>query len=258
MHFFFRTPIAERKRPLQEQLQYLETLQKVEKELEELLQKRQDLPEELKHFENQLEEGKTRLEEKQEALATLEKNHRMKELELETEVERIQKFEAKLFQIKTNKEYHAALKEVEDTRRANATREEEILSFLEGIDQSSRELKEEEKSFKEFASQIEEQKHQIEGILAGLDVIEESVREKQEKIRKELDNGLLKQYQVIKERMAGIAVVPAIKEACQGCNIDIPPQLYNEVLKGDRLIFCPNCQRILVSGEKATNEEALA
>jgi uncharacterized protein len=31
-----------------------------------------------------------------------------------------------------------------------------------------------------------------------------------------------------------------------GCNMQLPPQLYNTLFKGDEMYFCPHCQRILI------------
>ncbi|MBW2644346.1 MAG: hypothetical protein JRC89_13545 [Deltaproteobacteria bacterium] len=37
-----------------------------------------------------------------------------------------------------------------------------------------------------------------------------------------------------------------VKDAlCYGCNVNLPPQLYNELFLGNSLKFCPNCQRII-------------
>ena len=52
----------------------------------------------------------------------------------------------------------------------------------------------------------------------------------------------------------GLAIAKVRNEVCTGCNMNIPPQLYNEVLKLNRLIQCPNCKKIL-SVSSAKSEE---
>jgi predicted nucleic acid-binding Zn-ribbon protein len=32
---------------------------------------------------------------------------------------------------------------------------------------------------------------------------------------------------------------------CQGCYMNIPPQLSNEIIRNDKVHLCPSCQRIL-------------
>jgi len=36
-----------------------------------------------------------------------------------------------------------------------------------------------------------------------------------------------------------------LDEHCQGCNMGIPPQLYNIVLRGENIETCPYCHRIM-------------
>jgi predicted nucleic acid-binding Zn-ribbon protein len=49
----------------------------------------------------------------------------------------------------------------------------------------------------------------------------------------------------LKEKRNGIAIVLVKNEGCQGCYVNIPPQMYNEVQKNNEIILCPNCHRIL-------------
>jgi len=42
---------------------------------------------------------------------------------------------------------------------------------------------------------------------------------------------------------------------CSGCNVNLPPQMYNEIQRFDRIRFCPNCQRIVYWREQADPEE---
>jgi hypothetical protein len=65
------------------------------------------------------------------------------------------------------------------------------------------------------------------------------------------DAGLLKRYEQIRSRMRGKAVVEVRKGICQGCQVSLPPQLYNELFKGDVLHVCPSCQRILFVDREA-------
>jgi predicted nucleic acid-binding Zn-ribbon protein len=70
--------------------------------------------------------------------------------------------------------------------------------------------------------------------------------EDREKVSRMIDPELLKKYLIIKKQNPGaLAVVPVKNALCHGCNVNLPPQLYNELFHGDSLKFCPNCQRII-------------
>jgi predicted nucleic acid-binding Zn-ribbon protein len=49
--------------------------------------------------------------------------------------------------------------------------------------------------------------------------------------------------------MGGRAVGPVKNGICQACNMNIPPQRFNELIKGNSLLFCPNCRRIIYWAE---------
>jgi predicted nucleic acid-binding Zn-ribbon protein len=42
-----------------------------------------------------------------------------------------------------------------------------------------------------------------------------------------------------------LAVVSVWKEVCNGCHMNLPPQLYIELQKSFELHSCPNCNRII-------------
>jgi predicted nucleic acid-binding Zn-ribbon protein len=44
----------------------------------------------------------------------------------------------------------------------------------------------------------------------------------------------------------GNSVAEITNGVCRGCHISLPPQLYNQILRAERVYQCPNCQRILM------------
>ena len=44
---------------------------------------------------------------------------------------------------------------------------------------------------------------------------------------------------------AALAVVAVIKGVCQGCFMNVPPQVVNLIKMYDNLVICEVCQRIL-------------
>jgi predicted nucleic acid-binding Zn-ribbon protein len=64
-----------------------------------------------------------------------------------------------------------------------------------------------------------------------------------------VDMGLLKRYDTLRKRKGGIAVSPVVQGVCQTCHLRIPPQEFNELIRGDALMTCPNCTRIIYWGD---------
>jgi hypothetical protein len=102
-------------------------------------------------------------------------------------------------------------------------------------------------------AEVEEKKGELEclnsDLDAGRDGRESAVAEKRKQraeLEADIPEGLLKKYEAIRSSRGGRAVVAVKGEACQGCFIHVPPQLYVQLSRGeDELISCPHCYRIL-------------
>ncbi|MFQ5427489.1 MAG: zinc ribbon domain-containing protein [Thermodesulfobacteriota bacterium] len=78
-------------------------------------------------------------------------------------------------------------------------------------------------------------------------------------LRAEIDDAMYRVYENIRQKRGGTAVVPLKQEACQGCFMHVPTQLYVRLKRGDEEILrCPHCDRILyVEQTPAATTEAL-
>jgi len=69
--------------------------------------------------------------------------------------------------------------------------------------------------------------------------------ERREVLSKQTETKLVKLYNTLKEKRQGVGVVGVKQETCQGCFVNVPPQLFIEVQKNNALVRCPHCNRIL-------------
>ena len=70
------------------------------------------------------------------------------------------------------------------------------------------------------------------------------LRVERDKLAAEVKPDVLKRYGSIRMRR-GLAVVSVRNGTCQGCNMNIPPQLYNVLQRGQTIETCPSCHRII-------------
>ena len=61
----------------------------------------------------------------------------------------------------------------------------------------------------------------------------------------EIPKPMQRKYQLLFERRDGRAVVQAKQGACLGCNMHLPPQLFNSLLQVPDIQACPHCNRLL-------------
>jgi hypothetical protein len=67
---------------------------------------------------------------------------------------------------------------------------------------------------------------------------------------KDLPVQLRKRYQLLFDRRGGMAVVEARNGACLGCNMHLPPQLFNSLFQTQEIQSCPHCNRLLFVSSK--------
>ncbi len=229
---------------MNEQLRLLRELQDVDLQLKAIQADKERYPRELSTLDEQLVSEQEMSTRKKEKIELLEKERRQKEGDLELEQERIKRAQSKLYEVKTNKEYQALLTEIETLKEINSQREIEILEIMDEIDELKRQYGVVERELKEMEERIGAEKREIEESLGRVDGTLASKKRKRTMIMKKLSPELIGLYQTLKEKRR-VAVVPARFGACQGCNVKIPPQMFNEVQRSEVIIVCPSCNRIL-------------
>jgi len=230
---------------LREQLKLLRELQKIDLTLKKIKEERDRFPKEMKKLDEREHIEKERMQKEREKIESLEKERRQKERNLNTEQEKIKKAEGRMFEVKTNKEYQALLSEVEAIKEATSREEEEILQILEEIDELKRDLLKREKEVTTTLEKIERERKKIQEKMDEDDGLWKEQKERREALSKQVESGLYKLYNTLKEKRQGVGVVNVRDETCQGCFVNVPPQMFIEVQKNNAIIRCPNCNRIL-------------
>lgn len=239
---------------MREQLALLIELQKAESKIGKINIKCRILPEEIAKLDETFKRFQFGIEENRRKLEDLQKSHREKEEKLKRGQETLKHARDRLFEVKTNKEYQAVLKEIEGIEKKNGEMEDEIILLLEKTDRLKEELRIEEKEMASYERQYGEEKSKLEEELSSMDKTLLECRWKGDELKKLIADHLLKKYEAIKLLNNGLAVVPVWKEICEGCHMKIPPQLYNEVQKLMELYTCPNCSRIIYWYDQSENE----
>jgi predicted nucleic acid-binding Zn-ribbon protein len=236
---------------MRDQITALEALQYIDLEMRELKDKLEKYPQEISRYNEELENIRKFITEAKEELDRVRKNKADLELKLAENQNSIKKAEKRLFEIKTYKEYEALQKEIGEAKRISGELEEETLKEMEEIDRLEGLVKEREQ---ELSEKEKEHGQIINDYKRKIDVLNDSYttkKKEREKVLELVSSDILSMYERIRRRN-GVALVSAKNEVCTGCNMNIPPQLFNEVLTSNRIIQCPNCHRILYS-EETTN-----
>lgn len=174
----------------------------------------------------------------------LQKDRRVKERDLEEASQNTKKKQARLFEIKTNEEYSAVLKEIEALKVKSSKLETEILEQMEQADVSAKAVREADQVFRTAQSELQKERQEKETQLAALQKELAGLQVTRKGQASRLDGELLRLYARLM-RNRDVAVVVVADGSCQGCGMALTPQAYNEVKRNDRMFTCPSCNRIL-------------
>ncbi len=230
----------------QEQITSLVKLQKIEIETSSIKKQLSTVDQRIEVLDKKLLDFNQTFEEQKSLINELNEKYRTYESDLQMHLDRRKKSEAKLSSVKTNKEYQSSLKEIDDLENINSKIEDDMIEFLDRIEEAENVLKAKTTEFSELETQMKTEKEIIqkeaeEGRhrLGNLDAEWETVSG-------DIKAEVLATYNQIKENQAYKIGIVAVKDAvCQGCHMNIPPQMYNELQRGDSLKRCPLCERII-------------
>jgi predicted nucleic acid-binding Zn-ribbon protein len=231
---------------MKEQIKVLVKLQHLDTETVRIKSTLKDVSKKLENLDSSLKEIEQTIKDQESVLNELKKEYRDYESDVKMNLAKNKKSQERLRSVKTNKEYQSMLKEIEDVNSKNSSIEDKMIECLERMDETEEIIAKKKDEYLLFSDRIKSEKENIEreaGInkkkLDELDMDRKNVSGL-------IDSQLFKKYLVIREQQqGGLAVVPVKDAVCHGCNVNLPPQLYNELFRYDSLKFCPNCHRVI-------------
>ncbi|CAG0981747.1 zinc ribbon domain-containing protein [Geobacter sp.] len=224
----------------------LEELQELDLKIDGRQGERQALLDQMAELDRQVEEARIAVDAKRSELALLEEEKQGLEANLITEDDNIARSEVRQKEIKTQKEYQAVVKEITAARKLKGELEEQILQKSAQSEELAADIAARETDLNSLEENMATRKAEVQDGLERIDRELAADAAAKETTTKAIPASLIKRYQALRERRQGIAIVEARAGSCSGCNMNLPPQLYNSLFRGDDLVLCPHCQRMLL------------
>ena len=241
---------------MNEQLKILVGLQKVDSSLLVVAERIDSLPKKMELYQTPLKEAADLLEKAKKRSEIFTKKKKDKDLQLDEFQDKIEKLKSRSTEVKTNKEYEANLKEIETFEKKRYNIEDEVLIIMEEIDAFGNTLKEEEVKVKEAEEIFKQEVEKVEGEKKELLSEIEAIKSKRSQYIDKLDPKTYDRYMKLLRKLGGLAVVEVENEICLGCNTNIPPQLYNDIIKGEDVYTCFFCNRLLYYKDDTPNSSS--
>jgi len=228
------------------QIDTLVKVQQLEIEIGKLKAYLNKVPARISSLEQELEKFIRSVENDEAAIEEFNKQYRAFEADVQLNLAKIQKSQEKLHFVKTNKEYQSSLKEIDDTKTVNSKLEDEMLEILDKIDTAEMAIKDRKQHYTQIVDESNREKESIERDAEQREEILVELESKHAAIAAELDAGLLEIFSQVKKKQGDLVAIVAVQDAvCQGCNMNIPAQFYNELQRCDSMKYCPSCFRII-------------
>lgn len=230
---------------MHEKMNLLRELQEIDQEVSTIEATRQGYRNELSGFDTEISRIQGMVDELSTELEELKKEEVQLQQELLKEQDNIAKVEARLPEIQTQKEYVAVLKEIDLAKKANREIEDQVLAKQQEIETLEGDLKEKQDELGAVTENADARRNELGQLL---DESEKGLQQKQsvrESVAGDVPSALLRKYQTLFKRRAGLAVAVARNGACLGCNMQLPPQQFNSLFRQTDLQSCPHCNRLL-------------
>lgn len=229
-----------------EELELLWKLRDLDERIAALKTELARFPEQRSGLERRVTGEKARLEELKHRVGEIQKKRRGREKDIEAVTAEERKFQSQLPAVKKNEEYTALLHEIQGAKARRSAIETEVLMMLDDEEKAQSERPPIEQALAAAEREAAERR-------ATIDRDEAEGRERLAAVETERAGyvGRLpapgrSRYERIHASRGGHAVVAIVKGACGGCFRGQPPQTLQEARRGDRLLTCDGCGRLMI------------
>ncbi|OEU77088.1 MAG: hypothetical protein BA864_14725 [Desulfuromonadales bacterium C00003093] len=230
---------------MQEKMNLLKELQELDQEISSIEAAQQRYRDELETFKTEAARVQEMLDELNGELVFLQQDEAQLQQNLLKERDNIVRVEGRLPEIQTQKEYVAVLKEIDMAKKANTELEEQLQAKQQEISVLEQDQLEKEEELENIGGKADERSAELSKLMGETDNALQKRRAARDSVAAELPSALLRKYQTLFKRRGGLALVQARNGTCLGCNMRLPPQQFNSLLRVTEIQSCPNCNRLL-------------
>ena len=233
---------------MKEKLLALTELQKVDLELAALKKSHEIFPRSLSELEKELGAARSALEAERNRVNDLERQKRTLEQNIVDEKDKVKKWEARLAEQRSTREYSALAREIDIAKKAILNQVEEAGELGKALTTAREGLTAREAEFGQTQAGLQERMTELKGQMSEADGQARELEGRRSGSAAKVDSNLLRRYEAVRTKKLP-AIVPLRGATCTGCNMNVPPQLANTLRNSKGTDICPNCRRIIYQPE---------
>jgi len=231
-------------------------LQDLDNRIGQLQQEIASLPRHIAAIEKTLDSHIRKVEADRAALAANQRERKQLEGEVQVQEQRISKLRDQMLLAKTNEQYGAFKNEIEFCQSEIKKFEDRILERMGETESLERNLKAAEAALNAEKQQVETEKKEARARTDRDKREMDSLLKERTALVSEMPKQLVTLYERIRKTRKGLAVVEAVDGRCTGCHMIMRLQFYQDLRRGDEIMRCESCGRILYYNPPVEVDEA--
>lgn len=230
---------------LGEQMKLMEQLQELDLKIDHLRRGKEALPKLLKPLDDALAQARETLRVKKTAVEELEKGGRQTQAAIDLNRDRMSRSNARMEAVKNSQEYQAIQREIEQLKKLNTSLEEQSKKSSQEIEALQGEVQKLTAECEKVQKERDERAALATGEGAQFDSELAILNQSRTQLASQVESRVLSHYDRLRAARGGLGIAPAVAGRCKACNMVVPPQLYNELLRATSMRSCPSCSRLL-------------
>ena len=232
-------------------LSQLILLQKLDTEIRQLRDEIDQLPRKQAELEESFAASVAEYLAFRNSLETARTNHQDLEVRIEAEQQRHLKFKADLMKSTNEREYTTAVREIDIARKVISNLETETLKLMEQIEKCEAELAARTPDMEVRRVELDRQLGDLRTRVTNAEARVAELLGQRPDIYGSLSADARSDYDRLSRMKSGLALAEARNHSCLGCRMSLRPQVFNDIRRGEKVITCENCGRILYYNEQA-------
>ena len=146
---------------------------------------------------------------------------------------------------KTNEQYKAFQNEIAFAETEIRKAEDKVLDLMEQSEPLEKNVKAAETHLKEEQKHVEAEKVNARSRTAVDQKALAAELEERKTVVSQLEPAFYREYERIRKKTRNTPIADATDGRCDACQISIRPQFFQDLRRGDKLMYCESCGRIL-------------